>query len=169
MSQRSMPMLPWFADSYIGATRHLTLAERGAYTDLLFAQWTRGPLPADTRRLAMLISCEHKEFKAVWPAIKGKFTATSEGLLNLRLEQHRARSLQLVERRRDGARKTNQKLHRTGTLSDTLSDTPGVTHLSPSPSSRGLRRGSVPKELLRTDEEEASRAACNVGVAGVVG
>lgn len=86
---RSLAMLPWFVRDYIAATRHLSLAERGAYTDLLFLSWEIGALPKDTARLARLVGCSVEEFADVWGAIQGKFTETEEGLINSRLEQHR--------------------------------------------------------------------------------
>lgn len=122
----SLAMLPWFADAYIAASRHLTLAERGAYTDLLFFQWTIGPLPKDTARLASLIGATPREFAAVWPAIRGKFAETPAGLVNARLEAHRAKAAQLKERHRTGAEKTNRK--RWGeSLSESPSESPSDT------------------------------------------
>lgn len=85
----SLAMLPWFVRDYIAATRHLSLAERGAYTDLLFLSWEIGALPKDTARLARLVGCSVEEFAEVWGAIQGKFTETEAGLTNPRLEEHR--------------------------------------------------------------------------------
>ena len=66
-------MLPWFPRDYLAATRSLTLAERGAYTDLLFYSWDIGALPDDTKRIARMLGVDESEFAAIWPAIQSKF------------------------------------------------------------------------------------------------
>jgi hypothetical protein len=46
---KSLAMLPFFPRDYLAATRHMSLAERGAYTDLLWLQWENGHLPNDVQ------------------------------------------------------------------------------------------------------------------------
>jgi uncharacterized protein YdaU (DUF1376 family) len=96
-------MLPWFVRDYIAATRHLSLAERGAYTDLLFLSWEMGPLPSDPTRLARLIGVSAPEFKRVWLTLRLKFAETEKGLVNTRLEQHRAESMDRSAKARSSA------------------------------------------------------------------
>lgn len=96
-------MLPWFVRDYIAATRHLSLAERGAYTDLLFLSWEMGPLPSDPTRLARLIGVSAPEFKRVWMTLRLKFSETEKGLVNTRLEQHRAESMDRSAKARSSA------------------------------------------------------------------
>ena len=105
MATLRLPHMPFFVSDYLGATRHMTLAERGAYTDLLFAQWNIGPLPADTSRLAAMISCSPRDFAKVWPAIRPKFVETPDGLVNQRLELHREKTIRLAEKRATAGRK----------------------------------------------------------------
>jgi uncharacterized protein YdaU (DUF1376 family) len=126
MTAESLAMMPWFADAYIAATRHMTLAERGAYFDLLCFQWTIGPLPTDKARLAKLISVSPKEFSRVWPAIKGKFKEARNGFINERLEQHRQKATRLRAQHREGARKTNHRRWGShgASLSDSVSESP---------------------------------------------
>lgn len=50
----SLAMLPFFPRDYLAATRHMSLAERGAYTDLLWLQWENGPLPTAPDQLARM-------------------------------------------------------------------------------------------------------------------
>jgi uncharacterized protein YdaU (DUF1376 family) len=123
---KGLVMLPLFVRDYVTATRHLTLAERGAYTDLLFFQWELGRLPREPERLARLIGCSAEEFGAVWPAIKAKFVQIEVGLINTRLEEHRAEVLRLRDVRAEVGRiggkqsaskrasKTQAKLKQTG-------------------------------------------------------
>lgn len=89
---KSLPRMPWFPRDYLVSTRHFSLAERGAYSDLLFISWDIGPLPADPVRLARLLGCNPQEFAAVWEVVREKFCDCMDGtgrLINARLEQHR--------------------------------------------------------------------------------
>jgi uncharacterized protein YdaU (DUF1376 family) len=96
---KSLAMLPLFVRDYLAATRHMTLAERGAYTDLLFFSWdSGGPLPKDPARLAALINCTPKVFSTIWPSVREKFIETEAGYINERLEAERRRSLEMREK-----------------------------------------------------------------------
>jgi uncharacterized protein YdaU (DUF1376 family) len=104
----ALPMLPWWPADYFSSTRAFTLAERGAYTDLLFYAWINGPLPRQPHRLARLIGVNQKEFDRVWPTLKSKFKATPKGLTNNRLERERrdvlARKTKASKKARDAAK-----------------------------------------------------------------
>lgn len=110
---KSLAILPLFVRDYITATRHLSLAERGAYTDLLFFQWELGALPLDTERLARLVGCSSEEFASVWPALRSKFDQAGGGLANPRLEQHRKRARELSDKRaaigREGGKQSGKQ------------------------------------------------------------
>lgn len=136
-------MMPFWPKDYISATRAKRLAERGAYSDLLFFQWELGVLPGDTPTLARLLGVSQDEFNDVWPAIKDKFVERDGGLVNERLEMHREKAL----RKRDGFRRGAAKTNATKALSDTpsaanksdplsepLSGPLSTPHPSPSPS-----------------------------------
>ena len=97
---KQLAILPLFVRDYLSATRHFSLAERGAYTDLLFFQWEMGALPREPERLARLIGCSPEEFNSVWTVIRGKFVESGNGLVNARLEEHRRESVRLSEVRR---------------------------------------------------------------------
>lgn len=89
---KALPRMPWFPRDYLASTRHFSLAERGAYSDLLFLSWEIGPLPNDPVRLARLLGCSPQEFEHVWEVIQEKFCDCGDGtgrLVNIRLEQHR--------------------------------------------------------------------------------
>lgn len=110
----SLAMLPFFVRDYIAATRHMSLAERGAYTDLLFQSWERGPLPNDPAKLARMVGCGVDEFAPIWAGIMDRFTQTETGLVNQRLEQHRAESHRRSEAARDSANSRWQRARSTG-------------------------------------------------------
>lgn len=100
----NLSMLPFFVRDYIAATRHMSLAERGAYTDLLFTQWETGPLPSDPARLARILGCSAREFDKVWPAVALKFAQSADGLVNERLEEHRHKAQELSAKRAQAGR-----------------------------------------------------------------
>jgi uncharacterized protein YdaU (DUF1376 family) len=97
-------MLPWWPGDYLSATRAFTLAERGAYTDLLFYSWINGPLPHETERLARILGVRQEEFAAVWPTIKSKFEVVPIGLINHRLERERQNSIDIRTKNSEKAR-----------------------------------------------------------------
>jgi uncharacterized protein YdaU (DUF1376 family) len=161
-------MLPLFVRDYVTATRHMSLAERGAYTDLLFFQWENGQLPKEPERLARLISCTIDELAAVWSVIGGKFVEGGSGLLNERLEQHRTKAIALSEKRASsgrsgGKQSAKQRAKQRGSktepvarnLLEAKSNSPSPSP-SPSPESkRPRKRGSRLPEDFRPDLEHA--------------
>lgn len=100
-----MPWLPWFHRDFIAATQGWTLLERGAYFMLLCASWEMGPLPNDQRRLASIIGAQLDDLESVWPVVGSKFDETERGLVNRRLEEHRAAQAEKCEKARESARK----------------------------------------------------------------
>lgn len=109
MSGKSLAMMPWFPRDFIAATRHLALAERGAYRELLDYQWEMGVLPKDEKRLARLLAITPDEFAEIWPSIRDKFEDTENGISNKRLEEHRKKAVEQRDKRINGAVKTNAK------------------------------------------------------------
>ena len=107
MSNR-LPFLPFYVSDYLSAidVRLMGLAERGAYTHLLFIMWMEGRLPNDTSQLAVLCGCPQEEFEAVWPKVRLKFKVDGDGLIyNERLEVVRDEALRLHRSRVKGGRK----------------------------------------------------------------
>ena len=98
--KKTLAHMPLFVRDYVMATRHLSLSERGLYMDLLCFQWEIGPLPADAHRLALMVSCSLEDFNLAWIAIRTKFVEfTADSLINERLEEHRAKALELSAKR----------------------------------------------------------------------
>lgn len=107
-----MTRLAWmqiFPSDHIAATRHLTLAQRGALFDLLCMAWTIGPLPDDPARLAAMVGASAKEWKTVWPAISGWWTPTAAGLVSAPLESRRVHAAQVYEARAEAGRESARK------------------------------------------------------------
>lgn len=134
MAKRDLPMMPWFPKDYLSATRLMTLAQRGAYCDLLFYQWELGPLPDDPEKLARLIGASSDEFLPIWKEIENKFAQRDGKRINETLESHRDEATRLANARSKGAKITNAKRALSVDAQMTLGDELGIAHPSPSPS-----------------------------------
>lgn len=78
----------WLASS---GTREMSLAERGAFIDLLCFQWEDGFIVDDPDRLAKRLGVSTREMRRIWPALRPHFEEIQPGrLANPRLEQERA-------------------------------------------------------------------------------
>lgn len=155
----SLVMMPWFPRDFLSATRGWTITEKGVYRELLDAQWELGALPADPEELRRLIGATDKEWAVGWKRCAAKFGPIDAGLRNERLEQHRSKSLDLVERRRKGARSTNAKRwqsdSQSGSQSESLSERsanrPAVAS-DPSPSEEKIKTPAA--RAISTDSAE---------------
>lgn len=93
MTDRELPMLPWFPKDFATATAAWTFAEASLYRCLIDAQWLTGPLPNDPRRLARIAKCDQATFDDAWPTVRTKFDIVDGCLINKRLEEHRAEAM----------------------------------------------------------------------------
>lgn len=83
------PFMPLFVGDLLAATPAWEGEERALYVLLLAYQWTSGPLPADTRRLARMCQYDPANFAELWKTVGPKFPEVEGGRANPRLEQHR--------------------------------------------------------------------------------
>lgn len=93
------PFLPLFFGDFLAATATWDGEERALYILLLAYQWTSGPLPMDTKRLAKMCQYEMKRFTTLWVTVGKKFVEHEDGLINVRLEQHRSKAKEISEKR----------------------------------------------------------------------
>lgn len=107
MSNRELPMMPWFPQDFASATSAWTFIERALYRALLDAAWILDRLPADPKRLARIAQLDQESFDAAWATVSLKFETVNGYLINPRLEEHRALSKSLRESRQKGARIAN--------------------------------------------------------------
>ena len=113
MSKPELAMLPWWPRDYLAATRGFSLAERGAYTDLLWLAWDMGALPNDPKRLARMLGVSGQEFDEVWPAIKDKFVVNgSDQLVNVRLERERVKAAEYKANAQERAKRGGEATKR---------------------------------------------------------
>jgi uncharacterized protein YdaU (DUF1376 family) len=94
MKPKQLPYMLLYVNDYIAGTRSMTLAERGAYWDLILFSWARGgPLPNDRKQLAKLLGVPLRQFEEAWQGVREKFDKVPGGLANARLERERAYAL----------------------------------------------------------------------------
>lgn len=90
------PALNFYTDAYLGDTAHLSIAEAGAYTNLLFVAWRieDGGLPDDDVILARYARASRAEWRRVKSAVMAYFTLCNDGKFRqkrLELERNNAR------------------------------------------------------------------------------
>lgn len=138
MTNRSLPMMPWFPQDFAGATSGWSFGERAVYRELLDAQWTLGELPNDPQRLARIARMDLADFEAAWPLVKTKFRVVRKGkisvLLNERLEDHRLKAERLVDQRRAASEAAGQARRNRAIDRSVTARSPAPEHPSPSES-----------------------------------
>jgi uncharacterized protein YdaU (DUF1376 family) len=107
MSNRDLPMMPWWPQDFLAATAHWSSAERGAYAVLLMYGWVLDGLPPDHAELARLCNETPQGFDALWLRIGSKFFDEAGVLRNKRLEEHRAKAIKMRDSRAQGADMAN--------------------------------------------------------------
>jgi hypothetical protein len=103
-----MAKMPWYPRDFASATRGWPLVARGAYRELLDAQWDMGSLPDSEFEMRTIASATPVEWRVSWQYIERKFPVVAEGRRrNARLENHRRKALQALVNRQAGAATTN--------------------------------------------------------------
>lgn len=103
--------MPWYIKDWLADTRELSLEVRGAYRELLDAQWMRTGLPGDHKTLQMLAGARDREWLRVWRVLEPFFPLGVDGLRrNAKLERVRRKHLNLAENGRLGATATNEEV-----------------------------------------------------------
>lgn len=98
VSNRDLPMMPWYPDQFAASTVAWTWLERSLYRCLLDVQWQLGSIPTEPARISLCVGFPEAEFKAAWPAVSKKFVKVHGKLINKRLEYHRLKALERKEK-----------------------------------------------------------------------
>lgn len=101
----SLPYCPIYTGDFLRSTAGWTVTERGSYLMLLFSQWESGALPEDPARLATIAGVDAAAFAPIWAVVGRKFRSTPAGLVNPRMEEHRAKYLDYRRHQADSGRK----------------------------------------------------------------
>ena len=97
--------LPLYVRDFLTATIGWTAEERGHYLTLLMLQWDRFGLPADLAGLERL----SPGVGGVWALLEPKFPVDPDGQRrNPRLEEHRAKAMDMRRRRSEAAERANR-------------------------------------------------------------
>lgn len=97
--------MPLKIEPWTKKTARLSLAERGAYMDLLLAYWVGGPLPADDEdTLKRMARCTDKEWKQVRVKVLSFFTRDGDVLRQGRADEELADAAARYERRASAGR-----------------------------------------------------------------
>ena len=130
----------WLASSSV---RRMTLAERGAYIDLLAYAWQDGGLPDDDAEIARLLQVSLRVWRTLAPRVRSRFQVQDGQLINARLEGVRAEQAAYRERRANAGRSGAAKRWRnsgpddgTATTEPRIEDSPAIDLPSSLPSSR---------------------------------
>lgn len=101
--------MPLKIEPWTKKTARLSLAERGAYMDLLLAYWVGGPLPADDEdTLKRMARCTDKEWKQVRVKVLAFFTRDGDVLRQGRADEELAEAAARYERRASAGRSGGQ-------------------------------------------------------------
>lgn len=99
MGNDDLLFAPIFVDAFRRTTQLWPGVARGFYLDLLLLQWEQSEtraIPADHEELRTFLRATPEEWAKAWKFIEPKFPECSDGLRrNLRLEEHRSRSMHL--------------------------------------------------------------------------
>lgn len=152
--KRDAPAFDFYPERWTHGTRHMSKTEKSDYLELLCHQWTEDGLPQDLEIVARVIG--YKKAAQIPPLVLEKFPLSSDGKRrNLRLEKEREAQRGRIEKRREGAKKTNAKrwgsdslgdrsATRERQLSDNDSDSPPpTTHHPPKNPSDSPRRSAT--------------------------
>lgn len=135
----SQPFMPLFFGDFLASTPTWDGEERALYLLLLAYQWSAGPLPDDTRRLARMAGYDHDKFECLWlNVVRSKFVVTDEGLVNPRLEDHRQKALAISKKRAE--------LGKAGAARRWQAD--GNSHSNSNDFANGKRIASIPNQTI---------------------
>lgn len=100
------PFMPLFFGDFLASTPTWDGEERSLYLLMLAYQWSAGPLPNDVKRLSKMCQYDFDRFESLWiGAVRSKFDETPEGLINLRLEEHRKKALAIASKNAESGRR----------------------------------------------------------------
>jgi uncharacterized protein YdaU (DUF1376 family) len=93
------PFMPLFFGDFLASTAEWSGEEQALYLLLLGHQWSIGSLPTDPDLCRRLVRFERRLFSRCWRVVSSKFVEKDGRLVNETLERHRARSLEIQEKR----------------------------------------------------------------------
>ncbi len=159
-----LPFLPLYVNDFLGATTLWDGEEKGLYAILLILQWQSGPLPEDLAKLAKTAAYDLRKFRSLWKTVGKKFKSTPKGRINLRLEEHRDRAIEVHGQRVNNGKKGGRppKLKKTERLSKRKANGSILLKLNESNSDIQILRSSDPQ----SSENHTSQAESKTVLGG---
>ena len=168
MSGRQSPSFQFYARDWLASSsvRRMTLAERGAYIDLLAYAWQDGGLPDDDAEIARLLQVSLRVWRTLAPRVRSRFQVQDGRLINARLEGVRAEQAAYRERRANSGRSGAAKRWRnsgpddgTATTEPLIEDSTAIDLPSSLPSSRHSTAIDLPMAKHSSASASASASA----------
>lgn len=105
-----LPWFPHYPGTFMSETRGWPLLARGAFRELLDAQWDLGQLPNDPKQLRILIGATRHEWRKAWPFVEPRFPPLVSGGFrqNPALEALRKDSQDRLDRRRAASQRAHE-------------------------------------------------------------
>ena len=170
MSNRELPMMPWYPDQFAASTADWSFTERAVYRALLDLQWQNGFISASLPRLSRALHVRLSTLTASWQTVGHKFATVEGGLQNHRLEEHRLAALELHRKKVAAARVRWDSAHaehmQTHVQSTSAADA-GHMPLSPSPSLKIITPNPTPTRKRAANGKSAA-ARPTVGGTGAI-
>lgn len=162
----SAPYMKLYCADYMADTRHLSLAEHGAYMLLLMCCWRMGgKIENDDDKLAKLCGCSKRQWLAVKDAVLSLFTVDGNWLFQARLvqelHQFETKSGRLSANGKIGGHAKARKTQDTGLAiakQMPAENVANATHLEPEPEEEAkassVSEPSVPRPIVKIRCEE---------------
>ncbi len=99
------PFLPLFFGDFLASTAEWTGEERGLYLLLLGHTWSLGSLPLQPELVRRVAAWDAKLFNRCWKTVRTKFVEKDGRLINLRLEEHREKTIELSAKNSNSGRR----------------------------------------------------------------
>jgi uncharacterized protein YdaU (DUF1376 family) len=100
-NSKALFYFPFYVKDWLASrsVKRMTLAQRGAYLELLCAQWLDGSLPDDKDELRAILAVSEPEFSKVWSRVEPMFPVCSDGQRrNEKLSELREKALEKSEK-----------------------------------------------------------------------
>jgi len=105
----NLPWYSWYPGDHLRRTRGWPSVAKGAFRELLDAQWDNPNLPIDDERLRVIAGATPEEWAVAWPFLEPEFPVDGDRRQHYPLEILRGDSIRRHEAQRRGAAKTNAK------------------------------------------------------------
>ena len=96
-NSKALFYFPFYVKDWLASrsVKRMTLAQRGAYLELLCAQWLDGSLPDDKDELRAILAVSEPEFSKVWSRVEPMFPVCQDGQRrNEKLDELREKALE---------------------------------------------------------------------------